>query len=120
MTLYGRGAQLGGQLRLWARTPQSREFVNSPDWYERQLRRLQVRIARIEGRSVVLTNIYSGIETRIEAVDLLVDWAGNRVVDDLCAAAEASGKVLHLAGDCTSPRQIHMAVAEGAMAARAI
>ena len=239
VTLLEAGPALGGQLRLWATAPQTREFTKSVDWFEAELRRLQVRVevsrevtagglagldcdaiviatgsrprpreplageaetqirvvdpasvlndppdgarravlrdqglgrtglaaaellaergvevivattepavaesvdpvirtplyrhllangatfqpneevARLDGGDVILRNIYSGTETRLTDIDLLVDWQGNRVVDGLAAAAASTGREVHVVGDSVSPRTVHVAVAEGAMA----
>jgi hypothetical protein len=66
----------------------------------------------------VLRNVYSGQESRIENVDLLVDWNGPRMVETLADAARQPGVELHVVGDCVSPRAIEIAIAEGALAAR--
>jgi 2,4-dienoyl-CoA reductase-like NADH-dependent reductase (Old Yellow Enzyme family)/thioredoxin reductase len=75
-------------------------------------------LERLEGREVVTRNIYSGREARIGGVDILIDWRGNHVVTDLQQAVEARGTDHQSIGDCVAPRQVHMAIAEGAMAAR--
>lgn len=77
-------------------------------------------IARVEGQAVITRNVHSGTESRITGVDLIVDWQGREAREDLKAAAEATGLPVHVIGDCVAPRQVHIAVAEGAMAARAI
>lgn len=75
-------------------------------------------IARIEGQDVITRNIHSGAETRLENVDLIVDWQGAEAQQDLLATA--AGRKVHAIGDCVAPRQVHIAIAEGAMAARAL
>ena len=77
-------------------------------------------VDRLDGREVVLRNVYSGEESRIGAVDLLVAWRGNRAVDGLRRAIEAAGMELHVVGDSLAPRFAEVAVAEGALAARKI
>ncbi|MEM6548683.1 MAG: FAD-dependent oxidoreductase [Pseudomonadota bacterium] len=77
-------------------------------------------VARIEGRTVITCNIHSGTEQAILEVDALVNWQGAETVSDLHAAAEESGKPVQTIGDCVAPRQVHIAIAEGAMAARAL
>ena len=77
-------------------------------------------VARLDGRDVVLRNVYSGEESRVGSVDLLIAWRGNRVVDGLRQAIEAAGLELHVVGDCLAPRLADIAVAEGALAARRI
>jgi len=77
-------------------------------------------LLRLEGRVAFTRNIYSGGEARIEGVDTLIDWRGNRVVDGLQAAIEARGLDHAVIGDCLAPRQVHIAIAEGALAARGV
>jgi len=76
-------------------------------------------VLRLEGKAVVTRNLYSGAETLIEAVDLLVDWSG-AVAEDALAAAVPLGRELHRAGDMVSPRSMAIAVAEGALAGRRV
>jgi NADPH-dependent 2,4-dienoyl-CoA reductase/sulfur reductase-like enzyme len=76
-------------------------------------------VLRLEQSALVTRNLYSGEETRIEGVDLLVDWSGAEAEDALAAAAPA-GKDVHLAGDMVSPRSMAIAVAEGALAGRRV
>ncbi len=75
-------------------------------------------VVRLDGAAVVLRNVYSGRESRIEEVDLMVDWNGPRMVETLAEAARQSGAEIHVIGDCVSPRAIEIAIAEGALAAR--
>ncbi len=77
-------------------------------------------VVALEPGTVVTRNIYSGLEARIEKVDLIVDWRGNRVRDDLVAAARSTGLEVHVIGDCLAPRSVHMANAEGAATARVL
>ena len=75
-------------------------------------------VARLEGRDVVIRNVYTHGESRIRGVDLLVAWKGSIAQDGLRQAIEAAGIELHIVGDASSPRTADMAVAEGALAAR--
>ena len=77
-------------------------------------------IHTIDGRTVTLRSVHTGDETRIEEVDIVVDWRGGVVETTLQSAVEARGLPHHIIGDCVAPRQVHIAIAEGAMAARAI
>ncbi|MEM9146392.1 MAG: FAD-dependent oxidoreductase [Pseudomonadota bacterium] len=239
VTLYEAGRQLGGQLRIWAKAPMTREFGATLRWYERQLERLQVRVrlertvepgaldaldadalvlavgaqarataalpgdegspirivdpwsvmhappqdahavvvdegggraalsaadalidanrltvvtsefavgemvtptvrtpiyrrllggqavfrpseevVALDGRAVLTRNLHGGADGRIEDVDVLVEWRGAVANATLDAAAEATGLPVRRVGDCVAPRQVHIAIAEGAMAAR--
>jgi 2,4-dienoyl-CoA reductase-like NADH-dependent reductase (Old Yellow Enzyme family)/thioredoxin reductase len=77
-------------------------------------------VAGLDGRAVIVRNVYSGETSRIEPVDLLVAWRGNRALDGLRAAVEAAGIELQMAGDCIAPRTADIAIAEGALAARTV
>ncbi|MFO1172000.1 MAG: FAD-dependent oxidoreductase [Hyphomicrobiaceae bacterium] len=77
-------------------------------------------IERLDGTAVIVRNVYSGDTQRIEQVDLLVSWQGNRAMDELRTAIEAAGIELQMAGDCVMPRTADVAVAEGALAARTV
>ncbi|MSP82371.1 MAG: FAD-binding protein [Alphaproteobacteria bacterium] len=76
------------------------------------------RVARVEGRAVVLASAYDGPEERIEGVDLIVGWHGRRVDDDLATALDARGGEVHWIGDALAPRKVDIAMAEGAMVGR--
>jgi len=77
-------------------------------------------VARLDGSAVMLRNVYSGRESRIEDVDLLVDWNGPVLVEQLASAARGAGREVHVVGDCVSPRSIEVAIAEAAHVARGI
>ena len=75
-------------------------------------------LIRMEENCLVTRNLYSNEETRISDVDVLINWRGNQTVSDLQEAIEACGIQMSAIGDCRAPRQVHIATAEGAMAAR--
>jgi 2,4-dienoyl-CoA reductase-like NADH-dependent reductase (Old Yellow Enzyme family)/thioredoxin reductase len=77
-------------------------------------------VQAIDGRSVTLRSVHTGNESQIKDVDIVVDWRGGVVETTLQSAIEARGLPHHIIGDCVAPRQVHIAIAEGAMAARAI
>jgi mycofactocin system FadH/OYE family oxidoreductase 2 len=82
------------------------------------------RVAQAEDDAVQLVNLYSGQTARLDGVDLIVDWPGNRADDSLWqplqALAGQSGRTLevHAVGDCVAPRLVETAMAEGAAVAR--
>ena len=78
------------------------------------------KVARLEGSTVVVSNIYSEFESTIADVDLLVASLGSRVNDGLRGTLEAQRGELHLIGDCLSPRLVETAMTEGAKVARAL
>ena len=77
-------------------------------------------IHSINGSSVTLQSVHTGGETNIEDVDIVVDWRGGVAETTLQSAVETSGKTQFIIGDCIAPRQVHIAIAEGAIAARTI
>jgi N,N-dimethylglycine/sarcosine dehydrogenase len=74
----------------------------------------------VEGSTVVVRNVFSGAERRIEAVDTVVLATGSRSTDALYRALKGQVPVLHAAGDCVAPRGVHQAILDGTRAARAI
>lgn len=77
-------------------------------------------IHAINGRTVTLRSVHTGDEIRIEDVDIVVDWRGGVAETTLQSAVEARGLAYHVIGDCVAPRQVHIAIAEGALAGRAV
>ena len=77
-------------------------------------------IHTIVGNTVTLCSVHTGEEMHIQDVDIVVDWRGGIVETTLQSAVEARGLPHSIIGDCVAPRQVHIAIAEGAMAARAI
>jgi 2,4-dienoyl-CoA reductase-like NADH-dependent reductase (Old Yellow Enzyme family)/thioredoxin reductase len=75
-------------------------------------------VTGLEDAVVVARNVYSGAETRIGAVSLLVDWRGSRAVAELRPALDARGLPYIVIGDGLAPRTADIAIAEGMMAAR--
>jgi mycofactocin system FadH/OYE family oxidoreductase 2 len=74
----------------------------------------------VEGSSVIVANVFSGAERRIEAVDTVVLATGSRSTDGLYRALKGRVAALYAAGDCVAPRGVHQAILDGTRAARAI
>jgi mycofactocin system FadH/OYE family oxidoreductase 2 len=74
----------------------------------------------VEGSTVIVANVFSGAERRIEAVDSVVLATGSRSTDGLYRGLKGHVPVLHAAGDCVAPRGVHQAILDGTRAARAI
>ncbi len=72
----------------------------------------------IEGSTVIVANVYSGAERRIEGVDAVVLATGSRSSDDLYRALKGRVPELHAVGDCLAPRGVHHAILEGTRVAR--
>ncbi len=74
----------------------------------------------VEGSAVVVANVYSGDERRIEGVDTVVLSAGSRSTDSLYRALKGQVPELHAVGDCVAPRGVHQAILDATRVARAI
>ena len=74
----------------------------------------------VEGTTVVVVNVFSGAERRIESVDTVVLATGSRSTDELYRALKGQVAELHAAGDCVAPRGVHQAILDGTRVARAI
>jgi mycofactocin system FadH/OYE family oxidoreductase 2 len=74
----------------------------------------------VEGSTVVVVNVFSGAERRIESVDTVVLATGSRSTDALYRALKGHVPELHAAGDCVAPRGVHQAILDGTRVARAI
>ncbi len=74
----------------------------------------------VEGSTVIIANVFTGAERRIEAIDSVVLATGSRSTDMLYRALKGHVPVLHAAGDCVAPRGVHQAILDGTRVARAI
>jgi len=74
----------------------------------------------IEGTTVIVANVHSGAERRLESVDTVVLATGSRSTDALYRALKGHVPRLYAAGDCVAPRGVHQAILDGTRAARAI
>src|SRR5881296_1466492 len=74
----------------------------------------------VEGSTVVVANVHSGVERRVESVDTVVLAAGSRSTDGLYRALKGRVPELYAAGDCVAPRGVHQAILDGTRVARAI
>ena len=101
--------------------------------YERSVTMLpNSEVIRVGAQGVVVTNVYTGRESTIAGIErLVVSWRvddrRNRrlVVSDAAEACDELAGVLRndglrvlMAGDSVSPREVDVAMAEGALAAR--
>ena len=74
----------------------------------------------VEGSTVIVANVYSGAEQRIEGVDTVVLAAGSRSTDGLYRALKGQVSELYAVGDCVAPRGVHQAILDATPVARAI
>jgi pyruvate/2-oxoglutarate dehydrogenase complex dihydrolipoamide dehydrogenase (E3) component len=77
-------------------------------------------LVAVEGSTVVVANVYTRTERRIEGVDTLVLSMGSRSTDALYRALKGKVPTLHAIGDCVAPRGIHQAILEATRVARAV
>ncbi len=77
-------------------------------------------LVAVEGSAVVVANVYTRMERRIEGVDTVVLSMGSRSTDTLYRALKGKVPTLHAIGDCVAPRGIHQAILEGTRVARAV
>ncbi len=74
----------------------------------------------VEGSAVIVANVYSSVERRIEGVDTVVLSAGSRSTDSLYRALKGRVAELYAVGDCVAPRGVHQAILDATRVARAI
>ena len=77
-------------------------------------------VARVDAGGVVVTNVYTGGETTIPGIERVVVADAAEARDELADALREEGLRVLTAGDCVSPREVDVAIAEGALAAREI
>lgn len=77
-------------------------------------------ITGLDAGRVLVRNIFTRQQSDIADVDLLVDWRGNQVNDELEDAVRARFQEVHVIGDGLAPRTVQLAIAEGRAAADAI
>jgi dimethylglycine catabolism A len=70
-------------------------------------------LVAVEGSTVIVANVYSRAERRIEGVDTVVLSMGSRSTDALYRALKGRVTTLHAIGDCVAPRGVHHAILEG-------
>ena len=75
---------------------------------------------RLDGNKIVLSNVYGGHETILDDVDLIVQWSGNQVADELRHTLNENDIEFHVVGDVQAPRTMTVAMAEAAILARSI
>jgi len=77
-------------------------------------------LVAVEGSAVVVANVYTRAERRIEGVDTVVLSMGSRSIDALYRALKGQVAAVHAIGDCVAPRGIHQAILEGTRVARLV
>ena len=77
-------------------------------------------VVRVDADGVVVTNVYTGRETAIPGIERVVVCDAAEARDEIADALREKGLRVLTAGDCVSPREVDVAMAEGALAAREI
>ena len=77
-------------------------------------------VVRVDAQGVVVTNVYTDRETTIPGIERVVVADAAEACDELADALREEGLRVLAAGDCVSPREVDVAMAEGALAAREI
>ncbi|MEM7259830.1 MAG: hypothetical protein AAF404_20845, partial [Pseudomonadota bacterium] len=80
----------------------------------------QVVIDNISDNRVLMRNPYTTQLTRRSGIDLIVDWQGAQSNNPLARATPVENQTLHAIGDCVSPRNVEIAMAEALATAEAI
>ena len=89
--------------------------------YERSVEMLpNTEVVRTDAQGVVVTNVYTGRESTISGIERVVVCNAAEACDELADALRDEGLRVLTAGDCVSPREVDVAMAEGALAAREI
>ena len=89
--------------------------------YERSVEMLpNSEIARVEADGVAVTNVYTGRESTISGIERVVVCNAAEACDELAGTLRKDGLRVLMAGDSVSPREVDVAMAEGALAAREI
>ncbi len=78
------------------------------------------RVLAVDGRDVIVENLYSLDKTRIQDVDTIVAWVGSNANTQLEKHIIGAGVEYFTAGDCVAPRTAELAFAEGAMVGRRV
>ena len=77
-------------------------------------------VARVGAQGVVVRNIYTGRESTVSGIERVVVSNAAEARDELADALRKDGLRVLTAGDCMAPREVDVAMAEGALAARGI
>ena len=77
-------------------------------------------VVRIAAEGVVVRNVYTGRESTISGLERIVVCNAAEACDGLAEVLRKDGLRVLMAGDSVSPREVDVAMAEGALAAREI
>jgi len=78
------------------------------------------KIKQVQGNTIVVYNILSGVERSIEGIDTIVVAAEPRADDALYRKLKGKVKELYAVGQCLAPRRLLDSIADGARVGRLI
>ena len=121
--LLDRGKRVEMISRWHALFPGTLTTLDMPHVYGRLLAKgLEYRLnswaSGVEGGSVSIFNLYTGVAETIDGVDTIVLATGPRANDELYFALKGTVSNLHRIGDCVAPRKLDHAIYEGELAGR--
>ena len=89
--------------------------------YERSVTMMpNTDVVRVDAQGVVVANVYTGRESTIPGIERVVVSDAAESCDALAGILRGAGRRVVLAGDSVAPRGVDIAMAEGALAARAL
>ena len=89
--------------------------------YERSVEMLaDSEVVRVDAHGVVVANVYTSRESTISGIERVVVCNAAEACDELADTLRKDGLRVLVAGDSVSPREVDVAMAEGALAAREI
>ena len=89
--------------------------------YERSVEmRPDTEVVRVGAEGVVARNVYTGRESTVSGIERVVVCNAAEACDALADLLRGAGLRVLMAGDSVSPREVDVAMAEGALAAREI
>ena len=71
-------------------------------------------VTNITDKQLQCRNIYDGRNSYREDIDLIVDWQGCRVNKSLSDLVGTAAREVYHIGDCVTPRNVEVAIAEAA------
>ncbi len=118
----------GGKAEVVSRHPHpaiDAGLTNTVSLYRRLFQKAVVltphhELEAVDGRDVVLRNVYGGPGRLVAGVDMIVVVTPPQPNDELVEPFQATGLEVHVIGDCVAPRDIENATFEGHRAARAL
>jgi mycofactocin system FadH/OYE family oxidoreductase 2 len=121
--LLERGCQVELVSRFNALFPSTLYTLDMATLYQRLLtkgltERLNSWAKQVDGDTVTVFNLFTGVESTLTGVDTVVLVTGPKANDGLYYALKGKLENLHRIGDCHAPRKLDHAIYEGELAGR--